>query len=60
MNRLAGLDSRVFPSLRRPGEAAEDYLRRVAARRWGINVRESFEVQRALREHFARLDQERG
>ena len=57
-DRLRRLDSRVFNEIRKPGEDAETYLRRVAAS-GGIPVRDSVEVHRALRQHFAALDAER-
>jgi len=56
VQRLRGLDSRVFTSLRQPGEPAEQYLRRVAARRWPTDRPAAFELQQALREYFAELD----
>lgn len=57
-DRLLRLDSRVFKEIRQPGEDAETYLRRIAAS-GGIPIRDSMEVHRALREHFAALDAER-
>jgi hypothetical protein len=55
-DRLRRLDSRVFKSMRQPDEPAEDFLRRVAAQRWPGGRAMPIEVQRALRELFARLD----
>ena len=57
-DRLRRLDERVFKELRRTGETAESYLRRVAAS-GGIAVRDGNAVHAALREHFVALDAER-
>ena len=55
-DRLRALDSRVLPSLRQPGESAEEFLRRVAARRWPTGRHLPVEVHQALRELFAEQD----
>lgn len=57
-DRLRRLDARAMPSLRQPGESAEHFLRRIAVARtfpWGGKAQPG-EVQAALREHFAGLD----
>ncbi len=43
-------------SLRQPGEPAEDFLRRVAVRRWPSGRHLPAEVQQALREYFDQQD----
>lgn len=55
-NRLRDLDSRAMKSLRQPGEPAEDFLRRVAVRRWPSGRHLPAEVQQALREYFDQQD----
>jgi hypothetical protein len=55
-DRLRRLDSRVFKSMRQPREPAEDFLRRVAVRRWPGGRSMPLEVQQALRELFDQRD----
>ena len=53
--RLRDLDSRVVPGLRRPGESAEDYLRRVADGGPATSFKAA-DVHTALREYFRERD----
>ena len=52
LDRLRRLDARVDPALRRDGESADDFLRRISTGFWkGRPTR--WDLQAALREHFA-------
>jgi hypothetical protein len=46
------LDARMIPGFRKPGEPAEDFLRRAARRPWLLPAN-AWEIRRALREYFA-------
>lgn len=52
LDRLRRLDSRVDPALRRDGESADDFLRRISTGFW-TGRPNRWELQAALREHFA-------
>lgn len=52
LDRLRRLDSKVDPALRRDGESADEFLRRISTGFWRGNPNR-WELQAALREHFA-------
>lgn len=57
LNRLGRLDERVFTGLRKQGEPAEDFLRRIASGPPpGYNGPAARELYEALREYFAAND----
>ncbi len=58
LGALRRLDERVLPRLRQSGESPEAFLRRVA-KTPVIKAPGLLEVQAALREHLALLDEER-
>jgi hypothetical protein len=55
INRLARLDARVIPWLRKPGESAESYLRRAAGLPMLVQGN-PFQIKYALREYFDEID----
>jgi hypothetical protein len=57
LDTMKRLDARVIPGFRKPGEAAEAFLRRAARRPW-LAPANAWEVRYALREYFADLDGE--